>query len=122
MSEPLVVFDGTCGFCRATVMRLARAPRLRLAGQLLPYQSADLASCGLTQQEACERMWLVQDSQVHGGAQAFAAWFATGSTTARLVGRTLTLPGVRHAGGAAYRLIARNRHRIPGPWERTCTI
>lgn len=122
MSEPLVLFDGTCGFCRAVVTRLARTPGLRLAGQLLPYQSADLASYGLTRQEAHERMWLVQAGQLHGGAQAFAAWFATGGTTARIVGRTLTLPGVRHTAEAAYRLTARNRHRIPGPWERTCTI
>lgn len=122
MPEPVVVFDGTCGFCRATVTRLARTPRLRLASRLLPYQNADLASYGLTHQEARERMWLVQDGQLHGGAQAFAAWFATGGPTARAVGRTLTLPGVRHTTEAAYRLIARNRHRIPGPWERTCTI
>ena len=81
-----------------------------------------LARYGLTRQDAHERMWLVRDGRRHGGAQAFAAWFATGRPAARLIGRTLTLPGVRHASEAAYRLIARNRHRIPGPWEHTCGI
>jgi predicted DCC family thiol-disulfide oxidoreductase YuxK len=56
MSEPLVVFDGACGFCRATVTRLARTRSLRLAGRLLPYQAADLALYGLTEQDARERM------------------------------------------------------------------
>ncbi|MFL5998424.1 MAG: thiol-disulfide oxidoreductase DCC family protein [Streptomyces sp.] len=122
MSEPLVVFDGTCGFCRVTVTHLARAPRPRLHGQLLPYRSADLALYGPTFQEARERTWLVRDGQLHGGARAFAEWFATGGPMARMMGRTPTLPGVQHVAEAAYRLTARNRHRIHGPWERTCTI
>lgn len=114
--------DGARGFCRATVTRLARTRPLRLAGQLLPYQAVDLALYGLADQEVHERMWLVHDGHLHGGAQAFAVWFATGGPAARLIGRTLTLPGVRHSADAAYRLIARNRHRIPGPWEHTCAI
>ncbi|MFJ4206475.1 DCC1-like thiol-disulfide oxidoreductase family protein [Streptomyces sviceus] len=122
MSEPVVVFDGSCGFCRATVMPLARARRLRLTGRLLPYQATDLGPYGLTEQDALERMWLVQDGHLHGAAQAFAAWFATGNMAARLIGRTLSLPGVRHAAKAASQLIARNRHRNPGPWEHTCAI
>ncbi|MCC5477351.1 DUF393 domain-containing protein [Streptomyces barringtoniae] len=32
------------------------------------------------------------------------------------------LPGVRHLAQAVYGLVARNRHRIPGPWEHTCRI
>ena len=122
MSEPLVLFDGSCGFRRVTVTCLARAPRLRLAARLLPYRSADLASYGLTERQARDRMRLVRDGELHGGARAFAAWFATGGPAARTVGRTPALPGVRHTAEAAYRSIARNRHRIPRPWERTCTI
>ncbi|MFF7976742.1 DCC1-like thiol-disulfide oxidoreductase family protein [Streptomyces sp. NPDC007905] len=122
MSEPVVVFDGACGFCRAAVTRLSRSHRLRLAGRLLPYQGVDLALYGLTEPDAQERMWLVHSGHVQGGAQAFAAWFTTGSHAARLIGRMLTWPGVRHAAEGVYRLIARNRHRIPGPWEGTCAI
>ncbi|KUN06286.1 hypothetical protein AQI95_15480 [Streptomyces yokosukanensis] len=122
MSEPVIVFDGTCGFCRTTVMHLARSRRLRLSGRLRAYQAVDLAIYGLTEQDARERMWLMHDGHLQGGAQAFAAWFATGSPVARRIGRALTLPGVRQVAEATYRLIARNRHRIPGPWEHTCAI
>lgn len=47
MSEPLVVHDGACGLCRATVPRLAPTRRLRLTGRRLPYQAVDPASYGL---------------------------------------------------------------------------
>ena len=122
MSELLVVFDGACGFCRATVMRLARSRRLRLTGRPSPYQAVDLAAYGLTERDAHERMWVVHAGRTWSGAQAFATWFATGAPAVRLIGRTLTLPGIRQAAEAGYRLIARNRHRIPGPWEHTCRI
>jgi predicted DCC family thiol-disulfide oxidoreductase YuxK len=118
--EPLVVFDGTCGFCRAAVAYLQR--RLALAGDCRPWQGLDLDSMGLTETDTRQSMWYVSTSRRESGPMAFAAWFATGNRTARLFGRFLSLPGVRHLAQAVYWLVARNRHRIPGPWEHACTI
>jgi hypothetical protein len=34
----------------------------------------------------------------------------------------LKAPGIRTAAEACYKVIARNRHRIPGPWEHACPV
>jgi predicted DCC family thiol-disulfide oxidoreductase YuxK len=119
-SEPVVLFDGTCGFCRAAVRTLAN--RFSLTGRLLPWQSADLAAYGLTEQQVQARMWFVHGDRRSSGAAAFAAWAATGDRRARAAGRILSVPGIAQAAALGYWIVARNRHRIPGPWEHSCTI
>ncbi|MFI9647468.1 thiol-disulfide oxidoreductase DCC family protein [Streptomyces sp. NPDC052040] len=116
----VVLFDGECGFCRAATGYLVR--RLHLQGELRPWQSADLASYRLTRSQAEQRLWFITAERRTGGAAAFADWFSTGDRTARTAGRLIALPGVRHLAQAVYGLVARNRHRIPGPWEHTCRI
>lgn len=119
--RPVVVFDGTCGFCRYTVALLAR--RLRLPGQRLPWQTADLAGLGLSTEQVRARMWYLAPGRAPvGGAAAFAEWLGTGGTVTRVAGRVLGAPGVRVAADLVYQIVARYRHRIPGPWEHTCTI
>ncbi|MBY8886954.1 DUF393 domain-containing protein [Streptomyces sp. PTM05] len=118
--EPVVLFDGECGFCRAATGRLAR--HLSLGGRLLPWQSVDLATYRLTRAQAEQRLWFVTAERRTGGAAAFAEWFATGNRAARAAGRLIALPGVRSLARAVYALVARNRHRIPGPWEHACGI
>ncbi len=119
--QALIVFDGTCGFCRHTVHRLAA--RWHLSGRPVPWQTADLDALGLSQQQARARMWYAEPGAAPaGGAAAFAAWLATGDRTARLIAAILRASGVRIAAEALYRVVARGRHRIPGPWEHTCTV
>ncbi len=115
-----VVYDGTCGFCRFVVHRLAAAHGLR--GRLTPWQSADLAGMGLSEAQARTRMWFVVGQHRAGGAAAFAAWLRTGDRRARLAGKVLALPVVRGVAEAVYRGVAKHRHRIPGPWERRCEV
>ncbi|WP_276095149.1 thiol-disulfide oxidoreductase DCC family protein [Streptomyces silvisoli] len=120
MSEALVVYDGTCGFCRAGVTWLAN--RFDLKGRRVAWQGTDIHALGLTRRDVTQRMWYVHGSTRHAGAAAFAAWLRTGNRTARVLGYALCLPGVAQLAGCVYWLVARNRHRIPGPWEHTCTI
>ncbi|WP_405003151.1 DUF393 domain-containing protein [Kitasatospora purpeofusca] len=118
--SPVILYDGSCGFCRAAIRFLL--PRLALAGVAQPWQGVDLTTYGLTEDQARARMWFVQGDQCHGGAAAFTAWARTGNAGARAAGRLLSLPGITRVAAGVYWLVARNRHRIPGPWEHTCTL
>lgn len=67
-------------------------------------------------------MGLVTASRGLWAVPPFAAWLALGDRRARRIASVLRAPGIRIAAEVVYRLIARHRHRIPGPWERTCAI
>lgn len=118
--EPVLVYDGDCGFCHYGVTHIAA--RWRLPGRLLPWQSADLGSLGLDEADVRARIWyLAPASAPVGGAAAVAAWLAGGGWRTRVIAGLLRAPGMRSLAEVAYQVVARNRHRIPGPWERTCS-
>jgi predicted DCC family thiol-disulfide oxidoreductase YuxK len=110
---PVVIYDGDCGFCSASV-RWAQA-RIRRLPAAQPFQFTDLAALGLTRQECEQAVQFVDaDGSIHSGDQAIArALFASGRGWL-LLGRLMSLPGVRAIGAVAYGLIARHRHRLPG--------
>ncbi|MEY9913446.1 putative DCC family thiol-disulfide oxidoreductase YuxK [Catenulispora sp. MAP12-49] len=118
--QPVVIYDGECGFCRAVIRHLAA--KFAMEGTLLPWQSVDLAVYDLSEEGVRARMWFVADGHRYGGARAFAAWAGTGNRRARVCSRVLRTPGVVNLAEVVYRVVAKNRHRIPGPWERSCTI
>ena len=59
-------------------------------------------------------LWVTPAGAVHGGAQAVAKLLLSAPGGWPLVGALLTLPPVRWMAHGLYRLIARNRHRLPG--------
>ena len=114
---PWLIFDGDCAFCTSSVHWLARrlhrpiGPNVRL----VPWQFTDLAALGTTAERAQrEVLWISTDCTIYGGAAAFAAWLTFRGGAYRAVGRLIGLPGVRGLAAAVYRLIANNRHRMPG--------
>jgi predicted DCC family thiol-disulfide oxidoreductase YuxK len=119
-SDAQFIYDGTCGFCTASAHWMQRA--LKLRGALIPWQGADLDAVGLTPVDAAREAWYIDSNGNHGGATGVATWLTTGSTVPAAVGRMLQLPIIRVLAAAAYRIIARNRHRIPGPWTRSCDL
>lgn len=123
--EAIVVYDGTCGFCRFVVTGLKR--RWGLSGRPRPWQSADLVALGLTEDDVRAKMWFVgtgryDGARRQGGAAAFAAWLRTGTGTAARLGRLLDAPVVATLAAVVYRGVARYRRRIPGPWGKTCSL
>jgi predicted DCC family thiol-disulfide oxidoreductase YuxK len=114
---PLLVFDGDCAFCTSSATWIARR-LLRPSGpnaQLVPWQFSDLDALGTTRERAqTEVLWFAGDGQVYGGAEAFSRWLRFRGGGYGVLGTAMALPLIRNLAAVVYRLVARNRHRMPG--------
>lgn len=107
-----LLFDGDCGFCTAAADRMRRWGRGRIV--VTPWQRADLGAFGITAEEAATAVQWSDGHRVASGAEAFSAALVAIGGRWRAVGRALALPGVRVLARWTYRVVARNRHRLPG--------
>lgn len=124
------VYDGDCGFCTRSVARLRRLLRPAVddaiggAVDFLPARSVDLGGWGLTAREVDRAAYLLlADGSRLAGADAFAhllAWRGRGGWS--WLGRLARLAPVRWLAGAMYRLVAANRHRLPGASVACATV
>lgn len=106
-----LVYDADCGFCTRSARWLEDAGRGVL--EALPWQTLDLDALGLTTQQVTEAAyWVEGDRPIAAGADAIAA--ALCATRWRLIGRVILCPPVQPIAKVVYRLVARNRHRMPG--------
>ncbi|MFT4083534.1 MAG: DCC1-like thiol-disulfide oxidoreductase family protein [Nocardioides sp.] len=119
----LLVYDGGCGFCTRAA---GWAHRLDATAVVRPWQELDLARLGLTETEVTAAAWYVDE--VDGrlrrrrGHQAIAAVLASSSRrTVRVLGRVLSTRAMSGPGRAAYAVVARIRHRLPGG-TATCRL
>ena len=82
---------------------------------MVAWQFADLDALGVTQAEAEEAVqWVAPGRPVAAGPAAIARLLVDAGSFWRPLGRLLDLPPVRWAAWPVYRLVARNRHRLPG--------
>lgn len=113
MKVPALIFDGDCGFC----LRLASWAKRRLPPTvtIIPSQSRDARAYGLSPSEmesavywidARNRAWPAEKAVARTLGAMRGPWAALGSAIA--------LPGINVLAGIGYRLVARNRHRLPG--------
>ncbi|HEY7143592.1 MAG TPA: DUF393 domain-containing protein [Streptosporangiaceae bacterium] len=110
---PVLIFDGDCGFCQAAVRFAGRRvyPGLRAR----PYQQADLGALGVSRERAAnEVLWADGRGQVWGGAQAVARLLACAGGWWAVPGALIRVPPLSWLAAAGYRLVAANRHRLPG--------
>jgi len=81
-----------------------------------PFQRTDLAAYGITEDAAATAVHCVgADGHVTRGAAAVAAVLRECRRGWPLIGLAMRLPGINLIAEGVYRLIARNRHRLPGP-------
>ena len=111
--RPVLVFDGDCAFCTSCARLLER---IGPEAEVVAWQAADLDELGITAAQAAAAVrWVGADGTVRTGHEAFAAALGTAAGSVwRILGRALLLPGVSPLAAAGYRLVARNRHRLPG--------
>jgi predicted DCC family thiol-disulfide oxidoreductase YuxK len=113
MSRPVLLYDGDCAFCTSCV-RLAQK-RIKPDAEIVAWQFADLAELGVSEEQAAAAVqWVESSGTVRSGHEAIAAMLSDAGPVWRAVGRILLLPGISWIAARAYRLVAANRHRLPG--------
>lgn len=108
----MLVYDGDCAFCSSSARLLEK---IGPEAQLVAWQEIDLGALGLTEEAAAASVqWVEADGAVRSGHEAIAAALDTAGGVWALAGRALLLPGISPLAAVAYRLVATNRHRLPG--------
>ena len=116
--DTVIIYDGDCAFCELWVTRLRR--RLPVVPQALPARSVDLDRLGLTPDDVARFAWLITpDRHIAGGAILRELLIRQPRVTLRFLGHLLGLWPIPVIGEGVYRIIARNRHRLPGASD-TC--
>ena len=111
--RPLMIFDGDCGFCTASVNFIRRWIRPRC--DIEPWQRTDLPLYGLTPEECTQAVQFVDaERHVTSGSRAVMAMLRTAPVPWPAVGIVGDLPGVAWVADRAYRWIAANRLKLPG--------
>ncbi|MFJ8997781.1 thiol-disulfide oxidoreductase DCC family protein [Streptomyces sp. NPDC102359] len=113
-SQPILLFDGDCGFCSRTIEVVQRTVRPRV--QFVPWQHADLTALKVTEDRANrEVIWVSPvGGKVYGGQRALSAVLMSGRKRWWWLGFVLLMPPVNWMARGVYRVVAKNRHRLPG--------
>lgn len=112
MAAGVLLYDADCAFCtRAAAWLLRRRPGCAVEA----LQVQDLAGLGVDPQRATREIAFVgADGRVFWAAEAIGQAVASCPGLTGFAGRLLSNSAVRWVAERAYRLIARNRHRLPG--------
>jgi len=83
--------------------------------EIVAWQLTDLAELGITEEQAADAVqWVQIDGTVRSGHEAIAAVLKTAGRIWKIIGHMVLLPGISWIAAKAYRLVADNRHRLPG--------
>ena len=117
--RPVFLYDGDCSFCSSCAGFIER--RIPTGADVKPWQFADLDALGVTQPQAEDAViWVPATGQggrsarTTAGPEAIARLLVDAGSFWRPLGWMLDLPPVRWVAWPVYRLISRNRHRLPG--------
>jgi predicted DCC family thiol-disulfide oxidoreductase YuxK len=117
LAVPTLVFDGDCAFCTSSVHWAQRW--CRPAVRFVPWQEIDLEANGLTYDQVTSAVrWLAPRAPRSGaaphGAAAVGRLLLRSRWPWRPIGALLLVPPFSWIAAGIYRLIAANRHRLPG--------
>ncbi len=113
LSRPVFLYDGDCAFCTRCAEFIER--RIPSHARVAPWQWVELAPLGVSQADAeAAVQWIDGNGAVAAGPEAIARLLVDAGGAWRMLGVVLDLPPVRWLAWPIYRLISRNRHRMPG--------
>ena len=108
-----LLFDGDCGFCTKSIAWLDA--RSMLGHPAMPWQSVPEDELPVPVERLTTEVVLeLPDGRVLGGADALAASVRASGSPLRFLGVVVAAAGLRVLARAVYRVIARNRYRMPG--------
>lgn len=111
--EPRLLFDGDCGFCTRSVAWLDG--RGMLGYPALPWQAVPDGELPVPVERLTAEVVLERPGRVPvGGADALAAALRASGSRVRWLGVVVAMPGPRTLARVVYRVVARNRYRLPG--------
>ncbi|MGH9113655.1 MAG: thiol-disulfide oxidoreductase DCC family protein [Acidimicrobiales bacterium] len=111
--RPVFLYDGDCAFCTTCARFIEK--RIPTSAEVTPWQFSDLGALGVTQTDAeAAVQWVAPGERTVAGPEAIARLLVDAGSFWRPLGRALDLAPVRWVAWPVYRLIARNRHRLPG--------
>ena len=115
-TEKILIFDGDCGFCSVWAHWIERRWKRTPTPRIIPWQTSAQELPGLvtpTIPEMRASVWWLDADTSYAGARAIAHALMSASSPWRHMGRAMTwVPS--WISEAAYRVVARNRHRLPG--------
>ena len=107
-----LVFDGDCGFCTSSAARLTAWSRGGLV--IVAWQRADISALGLTPEQCDSAVQFVRGDRRTSGGAAIADALSYCRQPWRATGAVIGLRGLAWLTEGAYRVVAANRHRLPG--------
>ena len=109
----LLIFDGDCSFCTSSANWAVKHSKTPI--QATPWQFTNLDDYGLNAALASEKVWMVVDGKKYGGSDAAAIWLIIKKNPlAKLAGHLMMFVAFRWIFALGYKVIAKNRHRMPG--------
>jgi predicted DCC family thiol-disulfide oxidoreductase YuxK len=106
------LYDGDCAFCSTSAQFLEK--HVRTGAKVTRWQWADLDALGVTQEEAEEAVIWIEPDLKRAGPDAIAVLLRRAQWYWKPIGWVLSLKPVSWLAWPAYRLISRNRHKLPG--------
>lgn len=110
----MLIYDGDCAFCTRCAMWVRR--RLPETASVVAWQAIDdLGRYGLTEADVeTAAYWVDAKGEAHRGYRAIARSLIAIGRAWAVLGYVLLVPPVSWLAAVAYRVIAANRHRMPG--------
>jgi len=117
MAPAVLVYDADCGFCSRSAAWIERRWPEDSTATAIAFQRLDpgvAEAAGVDPREFHDAAFWLDGAQPRRGAGAVAAALSEAHGALGAVGRVLALPLVREVAEPIYRIVARNRHRLPG--------